>query len=254
MGTITKFSEQAKKDLGNYVYRLIDPRNGETFYVGKGTGDRVFQHALGKLESDVAPDEGSDDLKSQIINGIHFAGLNVVHVIHRHNLRNDVILDVEAALIDAYPGLSNIQGGRGSHEYGPMHVQQIMNKYDLPELDQNPDARLILISINRLQSKIPDEIYKQVRFAWRVDLNRVRKADYVLAVVRGVIVGVFIAKRWDVAIQENFTDIPFDVPEKKAFEGYAAPADIWEYYVGKQGKRITNKEMRHIQNPVKYWP
>jgi hypothetical protein len=24
-----------------YVYRLVDPRNGETFYVGKGKGNRV---------------------------------------------------------------------------------------------------------------------------------------------------------------------------------------------------------------------
>ena len=26
------------------VYRLIDPRNGETFYVGRGKGNRVFSH------------------------------------------------------------------------------------------------------------------------------------------------------------------------------------------------------------------
>ena len=35
-----------------YVYRLIDPRTGETFYVGKGKDDQVFSHANGK-----APDE-----------------------------------------------------------------------------------------------------------------------------------------------------------------------------------------------------
>ena len=28
-----------------YVYELSDPRNGETFYIGKGTGDRCLQHA-----------------------------------------------------------------------------------------------------------------------------------------------------------------------------------------------------------------
>jgi hypothetical protein len=27
-----------------YVYRLIDPRDGSTFYVGKGCGDRMYQH------------------------------------------------------------------------------------------------------------------------------------------------------------------------------------------------------------------
>jgi len=32
-----------------YVYRLVDPRTLHTFYVGKGCGDRVFQHAKGVL-------------------------------------------------------------------------------------------------------------------------------------------------------------------------------------------------------------
>ena len=32
-------------DYKYYVYRLVDPRNMQTFYVGKGSGDRVFQHA-----------------------------------------------------------------------------------------------------------------------------------------------------------------------------------------------------------------
>ena len=27
-----------------YVYRLVDPRTLQTFYVGKGCGNRVFQH------------------------------------------------------------------------------------------------------------------------------------------------------------------------------------------------------------------
>ena len=41
------FPEEFKEQLKWYVYRLIDPRNGETFYVGKGQGDRVFEHARG---------------------------------------------------------------------------------------------------------------------------------------------------------------------------------------------------------------
>lgn len=30
------FPEEVARQLKTYVYRLIDPRNGETFYVGKG--------------------------------------------------------------------------------------------------------------------------------------------------------------------------------------------------------------------------
>jgi hypothetical protein len=46
------FPAEVAKKLGYYVYRLIDPRNGETFYVGKGKG-RVFQHARGALKLSV---------------------------------------------------------------------------------------------------------------------------------------------------------------------------------------------------------
>jgi hypothetical protein len=40
----TSFPREVAQKLKTYVYRLIDPRNGETFYVGKGQGNRVFAH------------------------------------------------------------------------------------------------------------------------------------------------------------------------------------------------------------------
>ena len=43
-----KLDDAVIRRLGNYVYRLIDPRNGETFYVGIGNGKRVLDHILGK--------------------------------------------------------------------------------------------------------------------------------------------------------------------------------------------------------------
>ena len=33
-----KFNNEVIEQLDNYVYRLIDPRNGNTFYVGRGKG------------------------------------------------------------------------------------------------------------------------------------------------------------------------------------------------------------------------
>ncbi len=36
------FASHVADKLKYYVYRLIDPRNGETFYIGKGTGNRLY--------------------------------------------------------------------------------------------------------------------------------------------------------------------------------------------------------------------
>ena len=46
------FTKCVAGQLKHYVYRLIDPRNGETFYIGKGTGNRGFAHAKGEIGAD----------------------------------------------------------------------------------------------------------------------------------------------------------------------------------------------------------
>lgn len=38
------FSPAVREQLGYYVYLLIDPQTDKVFYVGKGTGDRIFAH------------------------------------------------------------------------------------------------------------------------------------------------------------------------------------------------------------------
>lgn len=60
----TRFSRTVAGRLGHYVYRLIDPRNGMTFYVGRGQGDRVFSHASGKAKPTGSEDEETLKLKT----------------------------------------------------------------------------------------------------------------------------------------------------------------------------------------------
>ena len=47
---IKEFSPEVCREIGYYVYRLVDPRNGQTFYVGKGKNNRVFAHAKRALK------------------------------------------------------------------------------------------------------------------------------------------------------------------------------------------------------------
>ena len=119
MNKITQFSQRTIKEIGHYVYRLVDPRNGQTFYVGQGQGNRVFQHVkdaekhyknidLNKHDFD------SDSKKLKTIREIYDASLEVIYIIHRWHLTKEEADEVEAALIDAYPGLTNLQSGHGS--------------------------------------------------------------------------------------------------------------------------------------------
>ncbi|MEQ5826097.1 hypothetical protein J3456_01860 [Sulfitobacter sp. NFXS29] len=251
------FSEEVGRAVGNYVYRLIDPRNGETFYIGKGTGNRVFHHVSGEYPVQKDEEEDTASLKISRIREILGAGLQVVHVIHRHEIPDAAIFEVEAALIDAFPGLSNIQGGHGSGSKGPMNTKEVIDKYDLPTISAGPDERLVLLNINRLENKSnPDAILRQTRLAWRISRRKAQAANYVLAVVRGVVVGAFIADKWLDATHANFPEaisLDSEMPQRKGFVGRVAPDAIWEKFVGERGRRIEVEAMKHIQNPVRYW-
>lgn len=120
-----RLPSEVHSKLGWYVYRLIDPRSGHTFYVGKGQGDRVFDHARGALNDDIDDsDAGMMNLKKETIRDILNTNLKVVHVIHRHGMTSsDIAYEVEASLIDAYPGLSNIVGGHGRVLFGCRSVE-----------------------------------------------------------------------------------------------------------------------------------
>ena len=39
-----KFTPEVESRLQYYVYALVDPRTDQIFYVGKGVGNRFFQH------------------------------------------------------------------------------------------------------------------------------------------------------------------------------------------------------------------
>ena len=57
------------------------------------------------------------DNRIKRIREIRLAGFEVAHVIHRHGMDERTAFEVEAALIDAYPGLTKITGGTGG-DYG----------------------------------------------------------------------------------------------------------------------------------------
>jgi len=238
---IDSFPPEVIEKLKTYVYRLIDPRNGETFYVGKGKGNRVFAHI--REEHGIEGDDLGNKMKR--IRQIRLARFDVAHVIHRHGMDDTTAFEVESALMDAYPGLTNEAGGVGGNEFGAMHALEIIREYTAETAVFRHDA--ILISVNR--SAAESSLYEATRYAWKVSLAQARKAEVVLAIVQGIIKGAFIADEWLEATAANFPG-RHDVPGRYGFNGREAPDDVKHLYVG---KRVPDEyRKRGAANPIKY--
>lgn len=228
--------------LKTYVYRLIDPRNGETFYVGKGKGNRIFAHIRG--EQGIEGDELDNKMKR--IRQIRLAGFDVAHVIHRHGMDDVTAFEVESALMDAYPGLTNETGGVGGNEFGAMHALEIIREYAAEPAVFRHNA--LLISVNR-SAIAGSSLYEATRYAWKVSRSKAEEAEVVLATVQGVIKEAFIAEEWLEATSANFPGRQ-DVLGRFGFNGREAPDEIRKLYIG---KRVPDEyRKRGAANPIKY--
>jgi len=217
------FTLEVADRLKYYVYRLIDPRNGETFYIGKGLGNRIFAHVKGEVDAE----EDAVSEKIQRIRDIRVDGFEVAHVIHRHGLDEQTSYEVEAALIDAFPEVTNIAGGHYSDDRGPMHSKQIIERYEAKEVEFQHKA--LVINVNQTATEKAN-VYEAVRHAWKIDPKKARKAELVLAVQQGLIIGVFVADQWLEATTENFPGT-LPRPGRWGFIGHDAPEETAKLYL-----------------------
>lgn len=240
------FSPDVAEILQYYVYRLIDPRTGQTFYVGKGKGNRVFAHvndALKNFGGCSYADNDEDDISAKIqqIRDIRNVGLDVIHVIHRYGLTENEAFEVEAALIDCYPGLTNQQSGFAS-DRGVNNADVIQRILSQETFDEpgNLDYCIIKITDSRLIER-GNDIYETVRKYWKVNFDHIQKIPYVLASHHGIIKEVFKAKRW------------YKVPDENGrcmFDGTVAEDSIRSLFIG---KRLPDKYLKKgMASPVLY--
>jgi uncharacterized protein len=202
----------------------------------------VFAHI--RAEQGLEGDEL--DNKVRRIREIRLAGFEVAHVIHRHGMDDSTAFEVEAALIDAYPGLTNVAGAYGSSDVGAMHAQEIIRRYSAEPAAFRHKA--LLISVNR--SAADTSLYEANRFAWKISRKKAMQAEVIRATLQGLIVGAFVADDWLPATPENFPGRGDPASTRLAFVGREAPAHFQELYVG---KRVPDEyRKRGAANPIKY--
>ena len=263
MITTDRFSEKSLLSLGDfYVYGLIDPRNNQIFYIGKGTGNRVFEHERESLSS---PD--SEKLKLKTISDIKSVGLDVTKIIINSDLTESEAFAAEASLINAfnYIGdvkLTNIVAGHHSTEALSVEdFERINGAIELTEDDIT--HKILVIKINKLYQRNMDRdvLYDSVRGVWRASKNRVKEIEYVFGVYNSLIVAVYKPTEWFVCKEARERLPRQDIEltpktENRIFfvdEGYENGLSMDENQQFYFGKSIVGLKLNQsAQNPITY--
>jgi hypothetical protein len=236
MSQINEFPRSVIEKSGYYVYLLSDPKTNEIFYVGKGTGNRVFAHINSAISSPLESD------KLDKIRLIQSRGLQVEHTIIRHGLTEKEALEVEASLIDfiGLEGLTNIVGGHHSGYRGRMSVEEVIIQYDAPQIEIVEPVILLIINPFRRDMN-DDELYEITRGNWRVGERR-NRAKYAFSVYNGVVRQVYEIQNW-FPVKARSQDAK--TQDRWRFDGIVAQ-DLQHYVGGSVEKYIG------AQNPVRY--
>jgi hypothetical protein len=238
-----KFSQEIIQEIGHYVYLYIDPFTNKPFYVGKGQGNRVFDH-LSR--------ENSSAIFSKI-KEIRKKGSEPRIELLRYGLTEKESALVEASVIDLI-GIQNLKNNyRGNHSrsFGRVSVEDIIIELTAEPVEVK--HRVILIKINKTfrSDMSPEELYEATRGIWVVGEKR-EKVEFAFAVYHGIVREVYKIQKWYPAGSLNYKYRKISALKNKnrwEFEGIPASEEIRELYIHKSVKEYFNKGS---QNPIRY--
>jgi hypothetical protein len=256
-----------REKLGNYVYALCDPRDGnKIFYIGRGKDDRVLQH-----EWDAAKD-GNTTAKLDLIREIQATGVEVEKVILRYGMTQTQAIVVEATLIDAllYFGASLKNLVRGAEvASGLRRLNDLRVEHAARPLEVDRDT--VIVSINQTWNAKADDaaLWEMSRRWWqsRPDQPSGRpffRSSLLLSVADNLVRGAWALDPNQLGRQEKPTweqigerrqrIFYFDNPacfEKNplkgwCFDGTPLPAGAAARYIGQSFKFQPNGTVRYL--------
>lgn len=238
--------------LGAYVYRLVDPVDKATIYVGKGRGNRVISHinaVIDKRERLDASDDGDElsgrDGKFREIDKILGKEEYPARIIHRYGMGDATAFQVEAALIDAYPESENIARGHNSKARGLRDLDDLLRDEAAESVELNHGHFLIAVSItsSMKEGKNKTEL-EAAQYAWgvgkRVQNHCCDKIVLAYGEPFNVVKGVYVLEKFVPASEfrecavEKFAELDESKSNRVAFELSEAPDEIKDLYLDKR--------------------
>lgn len=216
------FSQATIESIKSYVYALADSED-TIFYVGKGQGNRVFNHVedvrrllaadptvpLESIEDDDSETEGMS-LKQQRIAEMLRAGSEPAMYIIREGLTDEQAFLIEAVLISVLDwqlegGLTGQIAGHGAARFGLKTVQEVeatkgepFRLSDLPDLVTGEEV--IAININRRWPEVvagKSTLLAVSKGVWRLSQQRAAHCRYAIIHANNIVRGVFKIDRWE---------------------------------------------------------
>jgi hypothetical protein len=215
------FSPATIEAIESYVYALADAED-RIFYVGKGQGNRVFNHIeeVRRLLIDdpqgllvrAEDGDGDDGLspKRQRIAALLRSGFTPSMYIIREGLTPEQALLVEASLISVLDwqfggALTNQVSGYGTGHFGLKTVSELeatkgepFRIADLPGLAEAEEV--VAININRRWAEVVEKrstLLDVSKGNWKVNKRRVAGCRYAIIHANGIVRGVFELRGWE---------------------------------------------------------
>ena len=192
-----------------YVYALQDPRDKKIFYIGKGMGNRVFDHA-----KDALKEASNSTDKIQLIREILKEDKKVNSYIIAHKLSEHEALLIESSLIETLNSigsdLSNIVSGHHNKDMF-LSTDETERRYAFEKVKALPKNSIVInINVKYRKFHTPEQIYQSVKQKWVISKEHLDKLEYVFAEANNRIVGVYKNLKWYPCVEENKTRYGFD--------------------------------------------
>lgn len=193
-----QFQEKTKRELKSYVYVLTYSENGQEiiFYVGKGKGDRVFEHfdEVNKIELSTLKNDSLSEKQKTILNNKCNAYIVAA------GLEQSEALKIESTLISlnsVLPKSFLTNKVSGHHTFPVTRVEQIDFKYSRPiDLDKYCNENKIkILGLKTNEESYYPSMHQDFRGVlegiWNVNEEKLEQTTYVVGIFRGTIYGIY---------------------------------------------------------------